>query len=77
MCSNFENTYFELLAVNGSGIGADLVNHTINEKGEGLLGLVLGTKNIVQFTRNVEIVFHFCFQSDLLRKEWLVIQPAT
>ena len=46
---NFENTYFELLAVNGSGIGADLVNHTINEKGEGLLGLVLGTKNIMQF----------------------------
>ena len=46
---NFENTYFELLAVNGSGIGADLVNDTINEKGEGLLGLVLGTKNIVQF----------------------------
>ena len=46
---NFENTYFELLAVNGSGIGADLVNHTTNEKGEGLLGLVLGTKNIVQF----------------------------
>ena len=46
---NFKNTYFELLAVNGSGIGADLVNDTINEKGEGLLGLVLGTKNIVQF----------------------------
>ena len=46
---NFENTYFELLAANGSGIGADLVNHTLNEKGEGLLGLVLGTKNIVQF----------------------------
>ena len=46
---NFENTYFELLAVNGSGIGADLVNHTLNEKGEGLLGLVLGTKNIMQF----------------------------
>ena len=42
---NFENTYFELLAANGSGIGADLVNHAINEKGEGLLGLVLGTKN--------------------------------
>ena len=46
---NFENTYFELLAANGSGIGADLVNHAISEKGEGLLGLVLGTKNIVQF----------------------------
>jgi hypothetical protein len=46
---NFENTYFELLAANGFGIGADLVNHTLNEKGEGLLGLVLGTKNIMQF----------------------------
>ena len=46
---NFENTYFELLAANGPGIGADLVNHAINEKGEGLLGLVLGTKNIMQF----------------------------
>ena len=46
---NFKNTYFELLAANGSGIGADLVNHAISEKGEGLLGLVLGTKNIMQF----------------------------
>ena len=46
---NFEKTYFELLAANGSGIGADLVNHAISEKGEGLLGLVLGTKNIMQF----------------------------
>ena len=46
---NFQNTYFELLAANGSGIGADLVNHAISEKGEGLLGLVLGTKNIMQF----------------------------
>lgn len=50
---NFKNTYFELLAANGSGIGADLVNNTINEKGEGLLGLVLGTKNIVQFRDSV------------------------
>ena len=50
---NFENTYFELLAANGSGIGADLVNHAINEKGEGLLGLVLGTKNIMQFRDSV------------------------
>ena len=46
---NFENTYFELLAANGSGIGADLVNHAISEKGEWLLGLVLGIKNIMQF----------------------------
>lgn len=50
---NFENTYFELLAANGSGIGADLVNHAINEKGEGLLGLVLGTKNIMQFRDSI------------------------
>ena len=50
---NFENTYFELLAANGSGIGADLVNHSINEKGEGLLGLVLGTKDIEQFRDNI------------------------
>ena len=33
----------------GQVIGADLVNHAISEKGEGLLGLVLGTKNIMQF----------------------------
>ena len=50
---NFENTYFELLAARGSGIGADLVNHAISEKGEGLLGLVLGTKNIMQFRGSI------------------------
>ena len=50
---NFENTYLELLAANGSGIGADLVNLTISKKGEGLLGLVLGTKDIVSFRDNI------------------------
>ena len=50
---NFENTYLELLAANGSGIGADLVNLTISKNGEGLLGLVLGTKDIASFRDNI------------------------
>ena len=50
---NFENTYFELLAADGSGIGSDLVNHTISDKGEGLLGLVLGTNDIMQCRDNI------------------------
>ena len=50
---NFENTYLELLAANGAGIGADFVNDTISEKGEGLLGLVLGTKDIASFRDNI------------------------
>ena len=48
---NFENTYFELLAATGSGIGADFVNNTIKKNGDGLLGLVLGTKNINAFNK--------------------------
>ena len=43
---NFKNTYFELLSVNGDGLGADLVNNQLKENGEGMLGLVLGTKDI-------------------------------
>ena len=48
---NFENTYLELLAATGSGIGAELINQTIKKNGEGLLGLVLGTKNIKAFNK--------------------------
>ena len=48
---NFENTYLELLAATGSGIGADMVNDTIQKNGDGLLGLVLGTKNINTFNK--------------------------
>ena len=48
---NFENTYFELLTATGSGIGADLVNNVIKKNGDGLLGLVLGTKNINAFNK--------------------------
>ena len=50
---NFENTYLELLAATGSGIGADMVNNTIEKKGDGLLGLVLGTKNIKAFRERI------------------------
>jgi len=50
---NFENAYFELLAANGPGIGADFINNTITEKGEGLSGLVLRTKDIAKFRDNI------------------------
>ena len=43
---NFKNTYFELLSADGVGLGADLVNNQLKENGEGMLGLVLGTKDI-------------------------------
>jgi len=43
---NFENTYFELLASEGAGLGADLVNNALEQDGEGLTGIVLGTDNI-------------------------------
>mgnify|MGYP003305511358 CR=1 FL=1 len=45
---NFENTYFELLAAKGEGLGAELVKNMIKEKGEVLIGIVFGTKNINQ-----------------------------
>ena len=43
---NFKNTYFELLASNGVGLGSDFVNTTIEESGEGLIGSVLGSESI-------------------------------
>ncbi len=43
---NFNNTYFELLAAKGKGLGANLVKQSIEAKGEGLTGIVLGTNNI-------------------------------
>tara|TARA_Y100001970_G_scaffold184954_1_gene224939 strand:- start:739 stop:1584 length:846 start_codon:yes stop_codon:yes gene_type:complete len=43
---NFNNLYFELLAANGKGAGASLVNSSIEENGEGLAGLVFGSHNI-------------------------------
>ena len=43
---NFQNTYFELLAAKGEGLGASLVEHSLKEKGEGLIGIVFGTNDI-------------------------------
>ena len=43
---NFKNTYCELLSANGDGLGAALVNGAIEEQGDGLIGVVLGTNNI-------------------------------
>lgn len=43
---NFQNTYFELLTAKGEGLGAALVNHYLQEIGEGLIGIVLGTEDI-------------------------------
>ena len=43
---NFNNLYFELLAANGDGAGASLVNSTIDENGEGLAGMVFGSDNL-------------------------------
>lgn len=43
---NFENTYFELLSSNGDGLGAALVDNAIDQDGEGLTGIVLGTDNL-------------------------------
>lgn len=43
---NFENTYFELLASTGNGVGAELVDKHINEKGEGLFGFAMGTDDV-------------------------------
>ena len=43
---NFENTYFELLSASGNGAGADLVNHYLAQRGEGLIGMVFATEDI-------------------------------
>jgi catechol 2,3-dioxygenase-like lactoylglutathione lyase family enzyme len=43
---NFKNTYLELLAQKGDGMGAELIKNTLKEKGEGLFGLVLKTEDI-------------------------------
>ena len=43
---NFSNTYFELLSAREEGPGADLVRSIIDDKGEGLAGLVLGVEDI-------------------------------
>ena len=48
---NFKNTYFELLSSKGSGLGADIVNNSISENGEGLIGQAFSTEDINQTTK--------------------------
>ena len=55
---NFENTYLELLAAKGEGFGADLINHMLNENGEGLAGLVLSTKDANKILRDGEYSYY-------------------
>ena len=50
---NFKNTYFELLAIKGEGLGAALVNHYLEESGEGLIGMVLGTDDMNKVTSSL------------------------
>ena len=51
---NFQNTYFELLSASGEGLGAMLVKQALEESGEGLLGMVLGTDNIEEATQTLK-----------------------
>ena len=51
---NFQNTYFELLSASGEGLGAMLVQQALEESGEGLLGMVLGTDNIEEATQTLK-----------------------
>ena len=51
---NFQNTYFELLAAKGEGLGAALVNHYLQESGEGLIGIVLGTEDIDECYKSLQ-----------------------
>ena len=51
---NFQNTYLELLAAGGEGIGADLIKHTLKNNGEGLNGIVFGTSDMNQFRTTMQ-----------------------
>ena len=43
---NLQNTYLELLAATGDGVGAQLVKNKIKNDGEGLMGIVFGTNDL-------------------------------
>ena len=47
---NFKNTYLELLSASGEGLGASIVNDTLDKSGEGLAGIVFGTESIDKTT---------------------------
>ena len=48
-----QNTYLELIAANGNGLYADIVKANLDNKGEGLFGLVLGTNNLEVFKKTL------------------------
>ena len=51
---NFQNTYLELLAAGGEGIGADLIKYTLANSGEGLNGIVFGTSDMNKFRTTMQ-----------------------
>jgi len=51
---NLENTYLELLSANGDGLGAALVNHYLEEDGEGLIGIVFGTNDLNDAAKSIK-----------------------
>ena len=51
---NFQNTYLELLAAGGEGIGADLIKHTLEVNGEGLSGIVFKTPDMNRFRNQTQ-----------------------
>ena len=51
---NLENTYLELLSANGDGLGAALVNHYLEEDGEGLIGIVFGTNDLIDAAKSIK-----------------------
>ena len=52
---NFNNLYLELLAANGNGAGASLVNSTLEENGEGLAGIVFGSDNLKETKKQLSL----------------------
>ena len=55
---NFENTYLELLSPCDAGPGTELINLLLEEKGDHLAGIVLGTQNIEQTQENLNRTGH-------------------
>ena len=55
---NFENTYLELLSPCDAGPGTELINLLLEEKGDHLAGIVLGTQNIEQTQENLNRAGH-------------------
>ena len=59
---SFKNTYLELLAATGEGIGAQLIKNKIKNDGEGLMGIVLGTDDL-EAVRNKLIALGYSLPS--------------